>query len=141
MSNSPEQKLKREIAGGSFFDRVPGGGDAYLLKFIIHDWDDAQAASILRCCRNAMGSQVKPLVIERIIAPPNEGADGKFSDLNMLVNAGGRERTLREFETLFAAAGCGIEEVMKIDDDSMFELSAADRGRQRDAEICEIIPI
>jgi hypothetical protein len=127
-----------ETAGGSFFDRVPSGGDAYLLKFIIHDWDDAQAASILRCCRNAMGSQARLLVIERIIAPPNEGADGKFSDLNMLVNAGGRERTLREFETLFAVAGFGIDQVMKVADElSMFELSAAHRARQRDGEVQE----
>ncbi len=121
-----------ETIGGSFFDRVSGGGDVYLLKFIIHDWDDAQVSTILRCCRNAMGSQARLLVIERVIAPPNEGADGKFSDLNMLVNAGGRERTLREFETLFAAAGFGIDQVTKIADElSMFELSAADRGRQR----------
>jgi O-methyltransferase domain/Dimerisation domain len=127
-----------ETAGGSFFDRVPGGGDVYLLKFIIHDWDDAQASSILRCCRNAMGSQARLLVIERVIAPPNEGADGKFSDLNMLVNAGGRERTLCEFDTLFATAGFGIDQVMKVADElSMFELSAADRGRQRDGEVQE----
>jgi hypothetical protein len=127
-----------ETAGGSFFDRVPGGGDAYLLKFIIHDWDDAQAVSILHCCRNAMGSQARLLVIERIIAPPNEGADGKFSDLNMLVNAGGRERTLCEFETLFAAAGFRIDQVMKVADElSMFELSATDRARQRDGEVQE----
>jgi hypothetical protein len=127
-----------ETAGGSFFDRAPGGGDVYLLKFIIHDWDDAQAASILRCCRNAMGSQAKLLVIERIIVPPNGGADGKFSDLNMLVNAGGRERTLREFETLFTAAGFGIDQVTKIADElSMFKLSAADRGRQQDGEAQE----
>jgi O-methyltransferase domain/Dimerisation domain len=127
-----------ETAGGSFFDRVPGGGDVYLLKFIIHDWDDAQASSILRCCRNAMGSQARLLVIERIIAPPNEGADGKFSDLNMLVNAGGRERTLREFDTLFAAAGLVIDHVMNIADElSMFELSATDRARQQDGEAQE----
>jgi hypothetical protein len=56
----------------------------------------------------------------------------------MLVNAGGRERTLREFETLFAVAGFGIDQVMKVADElSMFELSAADRARQRDGEVQE----
>jgi O-methyltransferase domain/Dimerisation domain len=127
-----------ETVGGSFFDHVPGGGDVYLLKSIIHDWDDARASSILGCCRNAMGSQARLLVIERVIAPPNEGADLKFSDLNMLVNPGGRERTLCEFDTLFAIAGFGIDQVTEVADElSMFELSAVERAHQRDGKVQE----
>ena len=124
-----------KISGGSFFDRVPGGGDAYLLKFIIHDWNDPQAEAILRCCRSAMESQAKLLVVERIIAAPNQGADGKFSDLNMLVNAGGRERTLCEFERLFTTAGFGINQVIRVAADlSMFELSLTEMLHHLDSD-------
>jgi hypothetical protein len=94
-----------EIVAGSFFDAVSAGGDAYVLKSIIHDWEDADAATILRNCRH---DDAVVLVIERIVPAPNEGADTKFSDLNMMVATGGRERTLEEFESLFEAAGLGL---------------------------------
>src|SRR6185295_1619032 len=79
------------IEAGSFFDAVPEGGDAYLLKSIVHDWEDAEAEAILRVVRRAMPAGGTLLVLERVLAPPNEGRDGKFSDLNMLVMPGGRE--------------------------------------------------
>jgi hypothetical protein len=94
-----------DIVAGSFFDAVPPGGDAYILKSIVHDWEDEQAIEILRVCRAAMSPEATLLVIERILEPPNEGADGKFSDLNMLVMPGGRERTEGEFAALFERAG------------------------------------
>ena len=75
-----------------------------MLKFIIHDWQDEQAIALLRACRRACEASSRVLVIERVLAPANEGFEGKFSDLNMLVSAGGRERTLEEFEALFEAA-------------------------------------
>jgi hypothetical protein len=90
------------VVGGSFFDGVPDGGDAYLLKSIIHDWEDEQASAILRNCRRN-GTTV--LLIERIVAAPNDDPETKFSDLNMLVAAGGCERTLDEFRRVFAHAG------------------------------------
>jgi hypothetical protein len=90
---------------GSFFESVPPGGDAYILKFIIHDWEDQESVAILRTCRAAMAPDATLLVIERILAPPNEGAEGKLSDLNMLVMPGGRERTEEEFATLFEQSG------------------------------------
>ena len=93
-----------DVVAGSFFESVPEGGDAYVLKMIIHDWEDEEAVAILRVCRAAMSAEARLLVIERILAPPNEGADGKFSDLNMLVMPGGRERTEGEFATLFERA-------------------------------------
>ena len=93
------------VAGGSFFAAVPAGGDAYLLKSILHDWDDDEAAAILRACRAAIGAGGTLLVIEREVGPPNEGPDGKFSDLNMLVELGGRERTREEYGALLAAGG------------------------------------
>ena len=93
-----------ETASGSFFDGVPSGGDAYLLKAVLHDWNDEASISILQRCREAIGANGTLIVIERIIASPNEGPDGKFSDLNMLVEPGGQERTAEEFDALFASA-------------------------------------
>jgi hypothetical protein len=94
-----------QVVGGDFFDTVPSGGDAYVLKFILHDWGDEQATAILRNCRRAIGPKGRLLVIESEISPPNEGAVGKFLDLTMLVHTGGRERTHDEWAALFATAG------------------------------------
>jgi ubiquinone/menaquinone biosynthesis C-methylase UbiE len=93
------------IVGGDFFETVPDGGDAYVLKFILHDWEDAQATAILRTCRRAIAPNGRLLVIESEISPPNEGATDKFLDLTMLVHTGGRERTREEWAVLFATAG------------------------------------
>jgi hypothetical protein len=93
------------IESGSFFDTVPDGGDAYLMRVVIHDWEDDEAIAILKVCRRAMGQTAKLLLIERLVAPPNELPATKFSDLNMLVSPGGRERTREEFSDLFAKSG------------------------------------
>ncbi|HKZ97944.1 MAG TPA: methyltransferase, partial [Hyphomicrobiaceae bacterium] len=74
-----------EITGGNFFETVPAGGDAYVLKAILHNWNDAKAKQILRVCRAAIPAAGKLLLVEQVIAPPNEGLIGKMSDLNMLV--------------------------------------------------------
>ena len=94
-----------EIVGGSFFDEVPTGGDAYTLKSIIHDFEDERAVAILRTCRRAMAAGATLLLIERIVGPPNEDPRTKFSDLNMLVAPAGKERTLEEWEALLTEAG------------------------------------
>jgi hypothetical protein len=93
------------VVGGDFFEEVPPGGDAYLLKMVVHDWEDPAAAAILRSCRAAMPADGAVLVVERVVGLANQGRDVAFSDLNMLVAAGGRERTLEEFRTLFEDAG------------------------------------
>src|SRR5688500_18380664 len=81
------------VVGGSFFESVPAGGDAHLLKQITHDWGDPEATAILRACRTAMGDRGgRLLVIERELGGPNERPDAKQMDLQMLVSAGGRER-------------------------------------------------
>jgi hypothetical protein len=90
-----------EIVGGSFFESVPAGGDAYLLKSILHDWEDEPAIEILRACRRAARVGTALLVVEREFALPAT----KLSDLNMLVGPGGRERTLEEYAALMAPAG------------------------------------
>jgi hypothetical protein len=93
------------VVAGDFFESVPEGGDAYVLKWIIHDWEDAESIAILRNCRAAMHPDAALLVIERDLGPPNEAPEAKFSDLNMLVNPGGRERTVGEYAELLAQAG------------------------------------
>lgn len=94
-----------EIVAGSFFESVPPGGDAYLLKWIVHDWEDEESVAILRTCREAMGPEAVVLLIERDLGPPNENPVAKLADLNMLVMPGGRERTLDEYSSLFEQAG------------------------------------
>lgn len=94
--------VRGRVVAGSFFESVPGGGDAYLLKWIIHDWNDEDSVTILRNVRANGGTL---LVVERIVDPPNEGPETKLGDLNMLVGPGGQERTLDEFRSLFEAAG------------------------------------
>ena len=91
--------------GGNFFESVPAGGSAYLMKAILHDWEDADARSILRTCRNAMDRGATLLVIERELGDSNEEADAKFSDLNMLVNPGGRERSKADYQGLLEDTG------------------------------------
>jgi O-methyltransferase domain/Dimerisation domain len=101
------------IAGGDFFAAVPAGGDAYVMKYIIHDWDDARCTTILGHCRAALGGRGRVLVVEHVLAPRNEPDWAKFLDLEMLVlTQGGRERTAPEFEALFAGAGLRLARVV-----------------------------
>lgn len=100
-----------EVVGGDFFTAVPDGADAYILRAILHDWEDAEATAILASCRQAIKAEGRLLVIEWAVGSPNEGRDGKFSDLNMLVAAGGQERTQEEYRVLFAAAGFQLTDV------------------------------
>ncbi|QWG15908.1 methyltransferase [Bradyrhizobium sediminis] len=99
------------IVGGSFFETVPEGADAYLMRVVIHDWEDDEAIAILKVCRRATGEAAKLLLIERLVGPPNEMPATKFSDLNMLVSPGGRERTREEFSDLFAKSGFELTRV------------------------------
>ena len=99
-----------EVVSVDFFEGVPEGGDAYVLKSIIHDWEDPEAVAILRSVRRAMAPDSVVLLVERLIGEPNGDPDGvamlaAFSDLNMLVGPGGRERTEAEYDAIFAAAG------------------------------------
>src|SRR3954454_16344274 len=71
-----------DVREGSFFEAVPEGGNAYILKYILHDWDDAASLAILKICRQVFRPGGKLLIMERIVAPPNEGLESKISDLN-----------------------------------------------------------
>lgn len=94
------------VIAGDFFAAVPPGGDAYIMKLVIHDWDDERAIRILRNCHRAMRPGSKLLVVDRVIAPGDEADPAKFGDLEMLVlTRGGRERTELEFKELYGQAG------------------------------------
>jgi O-methyltransferase/methyltransferase family protein len=99
-----------DVVAGSFFESVPTEGDAYVLKWIIHDWEDEESIAILTTCREAMGARAVLLLIERDLGPPNENAVAKLADLNMLVMPGGRERTVDEYSNLFDQAGLRLVE-------------------------------
>ena len=91
---------------------VPAGGDAYLLKNIIHDWGDEEAIAILRNCRRGMPADGKLLLGEIVLPPGNEPHIGKLSDLEMMVLTEGRERSEDEFRTLLAQAGFRLAQVV-----------------------------
>ena len=97
-----------ELVVGSFFESVPGGGDAYLLKSILHNWNDERSAVILHHCRRAMPKHSKLLVVERTMPARMEPSPDHralaWSDLNMLVLLEGRERTEAEFRALLASS-------------------------------------
>jgi O-methyltransferase domain/Dimerisation domain len=100
-----------QTIGGDFFVEIPSGGDAYLLKFVLHDWSDEDCARILRNTRAAMAGHGVLLVIESVIPPGNESYPGKFMDVNMLVMTGGRERTESEYRTLLERGGFRLRRV------------------------------
>jgi len=104
------------IVGGSFFEHVPDNGDMYLLKHILHDWDDERAEAILRCCRRCMPASSRLLVVDRKLpglAEPNANAETFLTDLEMLVmTSGGRERTETEFRNLLMDAGFELLNVL-----------------------------
>ncbi|MEW2357006.1 methyltransferase [Spirillospora sp. NPDC029432] len=96
-----------EIVTGDFFESVPEGADAYVLKSVIHDWDDERAAAILSACRRAMRPDARVLIVDFVMPPvvTPENAPNVMSDINMMVVLKGRERTEEEFRALLAAAG------------------------------------
>lgn len=100
------------IDGGDFFQSVTAGGDAYVMKFIIHDWEDEKSIKIMKNIHRAMADGGKLLLIEYLVPPGNEPSPSKFMDLNMLVMTGGCERTEKQFAELFAAAGFKLNRIV-----------------------------
>ena len=93
-----------DVVAGDFFQAVPRGGDAYMLKSIIHDWDDEQSVALLTNCRQAMTAAARLLVIETVVPPPGEAHYAKYQDLEMLVLLGSQERTVEEYTALLRRA-------------------------------------
>jgi hypothetical protein len=102
-----------EFMAGSFFDSVPPGADAYVMKYILHDWEDELCVKILANCRRALAPRGKVLVVDNVITPGNEPQWGKKLDINMLVLTGGRERTEKDFAQLFQASGLRLSRVIQ----------------------------
>ena len=105
-----------QVAAGDFFREVPAGADAYLLKHVIHDWNDEQATAILRNCHGAMKPGAKLLIAEGVY-PPHidqslESRGAAANDVNMLVVAGGRQRSEQEFRALYDAAGFELTKIV-----------------------------
>ena len=103
------------IVSGSFFERVPEGGDAYLLSHIIHDWSEEQCLTILAHCRRVMKPTARVLIIEMVLPAGNVPHPGKMLDMMMLVGPGGQERTEPEYADLLNKAGLRLIKVVPTD--------------------------
>lgn len=100
------------LTSGDMFSSVPDGGDAYIMKHIIHDWPDDLCLKILRACRKNVTLKGKLLVVDSVIQPGNDFSPSKFLDLQMLIFPGGRERTEKEFRELLAAGGWQVNRII-----------------------------
>lgn len=101
-----------KVVAGDFFKSTPSGGDAYMLKYILHNWNDEQAIAILKNCHSVMPENGKLLVVEQVIPPGNEPFFGKLIDLHMLVALGGCERTENEYRELLEASGFHLSKIV-----------------------------
>jgi len=101
-----------ETVVGNFFEAVVPGCDAYLLKNVMHDWDDGRCRTILKACRNAMGAGNRILLVEIIVEPNDATNFGSLRDVHVLtVCTGGRERSVAEFQGLLESAGFKFQRV------------------------------
>ncbi|HKO95542.1 MAG TPA: methyltransferase [Pyrinomonadaceae bacterium] len=101
-----------ELVGGDFFASVPADADGYIMKHIIHDWDDERALKILRNIRNVMKHDGRVMLVESVITASNQPDLGKLLDIEMLVSPGGKERTAKEYDELFARAGLRLTRIV-----------------------------
>jgi hypothetical protein len=106
-----------DAVGGDFFIKVPGGHEAYVVKSVLHDWNDAKATEILKRCREAMAESSRLLIVEEIIDPGQVvGNTNRFVDLDMLVHFGGKERTKSDFTKIMNDAGFSLQGIVPIKD-------------------------
>lgn len=101
-----------ELMSGNFFESVPTGADAYMMKHIIHDWDDESSVKILRNIRSVMNENGKVLIIEMVVPEDNEPHPSKALDVLMLVMEGGKERTKDEYGKLLEASGFRLTRII-----------------------------
>jgi O-methyltransferase domain len=108
----PEVAARCELVAGNFFESIPAGADACIMKYILHDWEDELCVKILANCKRALGPRGKVLVVDNVIPPGNDPHWGKKLDINMLVLTGGRERTEKDFAKLFEQSGFRLSRVI-----------------------------
>lgn len=101
------------MIAGDFFKNIPPDGDAYLLKSVIHDWDDDSAMKILRKCHSTMQRNAKLLIVEPLIAPANQKDYAKCMDVLMMAVTGGKERNEADFRYLLLQAGFKIDSITR----------------------------
>ena len=111
---SPALAPRWSAISGSFFEEVPPA-DAYLLKSVLHDWPDDRCVDILRTLRRSVHDDGVVLLVEMVLGRPGHEQTAAFSDLNMLVMPGGRERSEEEYAALYAAAGLALTRVIDTD--------------------------
>ncbi len=112
-----------EVIGGDFFAAVPAGADGYLLQQIIHDWDDARASAILRRCRSGMSPSSRLLVVETAIPPDDTDAFPVLqTDMQMMVLAGGLQRSDDGYRALFTEAGFQLSRIVPLGDASAYSI-------------------
>ena len=104
-------KGRMELVGGDFFENVPASGNLYILKSILHDWDDESSMKILGKLHEVMGPKSRLLVIESVLDERNHPSFGKMADILMMAAAGGKERTLKQWENLLSASGFSIRKI------------------------------
>ncbi|MDC0707120.1 methyltransferase [Stigmatella sp. ncwal1] len=102
---------RMDLVAGSFFEPVIPAAEAYLLKHILHDWDDASSTAILRQIHRAALPGARLIVVEMVMPDSGEPSRTALMDLNMFVLADGRERTAREYEALLASTGWALERI------------------------------
>jgi hypothetical protein len=114
-----EQRLREagvlsrcRLEGGSFFERVPDDGDLYVMRRVVHDFDDEQALALLTTVRRDMPAGATLLLLESVVPPGGGPHFAKSLDLDMLLFAGGRERTEQEFATLLGRAGLEVTRIV-----------------------------
>lgn len=100
------------VEGGSFFDRVPAGGDAYLLKHVIHDWPEEDARKILAAVRSAMTATATLISVEMLIPEGNRPHLSKLIDLDLLLESGGRLRTVEQYRDLLTDTGFRVRRIV-----------------------------
>ena len=113
-----------EVVGGDFFTAVPAG-DLLLLKFVLHDWDDEHAVQILRRCTAALVPGGRIAIIEMLVGESSHPGIAALMDLNMLAVAGGRERSLAEFDVLLTKAGLRRISLRAIPNSPQYVIEAA----------------
>lgn len=123
---SDDLRQRVELVPGDFFESVPAGADACLLKRILHDWDDDECVALLTRCREALAPDGRVLIMEGVMKPGNEPDPNKAQDVGMMLLTRGRERTEAEYADLLVRAGLKLTAVHPVDPPSTVSIIDAE---------------